>query len=163
MGLHLNLPGHLCSDRRATEHRIRLWWTAYILDRSCASKLGLPISTVADDDILVTLPSGSEVDDSDEDFDDVEYQLRSIQISKIAASCTSEVYSRRKYQTPFLHRVQSVLKDFTTWMDTLPTQLHLRNDRASSLQGHHIVYLHLRLNQVRAILKPLCIPNKARV
>ena len=148
MGMQLNVPVHQYRDRRAREHRIRLWWTAYILDRSCASKLGAPMS-IADDDVFVDAPSNEGIDDNDEDFDDVDYQLRSIEIARIAARCTRDIYGRRKFHSPFSQRVQSVLKEFTGWMDTLPTKFHLKNDGSSSLQRHHIVYLHLRLNQVR--------------
>ncbi|KAL5392049.1 hypothetical protein PMIN03_003860 [Paraphaeosphaeria minitans] len=146
MGMHLNVPEHQYRNRRAREHRIRLWWSAYVLDRSCASKLGLPMS-IANDDIFVDPPSGDGIDDMDEDFDDVDYALRSIEIARIAAKCTREIYGRMKFHSPFSQRVQSVLKEFTRWMDTLPAKFHLKNDGSSSLQRHHIVYLHLRLNQ----------------
>ncbi|KAF2439352.1 hypothetical protein P171DRAFT_436048 [Karstenula rhodostoma CBS 690.94] len=146
MGMQLNVPEHQYRNRRAREHRTRLWWSAYVLDRACASKLGLPTS-IADDDIYVDGPSGEGIDDADEDFDDVDYSLRSIEISRIAAQCTREIYGRRKFHCPFSQRVQSVLKEFTKWMDSLPSKFHLKNDGSSSLQRHHIVYLHLRLNQ----------------
>lgn len=147
MGMQLNVPEHQYRDRRAREHRVRLWWTTYVLDRSCASKLGLPRS-INDDDIFVDAPSNDGIDDNDEDFDDIDYQLRSIEISRVAAKCTREIYGRKKFHSPFSQRVQGVLKDFTRWMDTLPPKFHLKNDGSSSLQRHHIVYLHLRLNQV---------------
>ncbi|KAJ4349390.1 uncharacterized protein N0V89_008005 [Didymosphaeria variabile] len=146
MGMQLNVPEQQYHNRRAREHRIRLWWSAYVLDRSCASKLGLPVS-IADDDIFVDAPSSDGIDGTDEDFDDVDYSLRSIEISRIAAKCTREIYGRKKFHSPFSQRVQSVLKEFTKWMDTLPPKFHLKNDGSSSLQRHHIVYLHLRLNQ----------------
>ncbi|KAF1969322.1 hypothetical protein BU23DRAFT_539856 [Bimuria novae-zelandiae CBS 107.79] len=146
MGMHVNVPEHQYRNRRAREHRVRLWWTAYILDRSCGSKLGLPMS-ISDDDIFVDPPSSEGIEGSDEDFDDVDYQLRSIEISRMAAKCTSEIYGRKKFHSPFSQRVQSALKGFTMWMDTLPPKFHLKNDGSSSLQRHHIVYLHLRLNQ----------------
>jgi proline utilization trans-activator len=145
--MQLNVPEHQYHNRRAQEHRIRLWWSAYVLDRSSASKLGLPMS-IADDDIFVDAPSSDGINDTDEDFDDVDYSLRSIEIARIAAKCTREIYGRRKFHSPFSQRVQSVLKEFTRWMDTLPPKFHLKNDGSSSLQRHHIVYLHLRLNQV---------------
>lgn len=148
MGMQLNVPEHQFRDRRAREHRVRLWWTAYVLDRSCASKLGLPTS-INDDNIFVDPPSGDGMDSEDEDFDDVDYQLRSIEIARIAAKCARDIYGRRKFHSPFSQRVQSVLKEFTEWMDTLPAKFQLKNDGSSSLQRHHIVYLHLRLNQVR--------------
>ena len=147
MGMQVNVPEHQYRNRRAREHRIRLWWSAYVLDRSCASKLGLPVS-IADDDILVDLPSGAGLSDGDEDFGDFEYEHRSIQMSRMCARSIREIYSRRQYRSPFSQRVQSILKDLTRFMDTLPEKFHLRNDGSSSLQRDHIVYLHLRINQV---------------
>jgi hypothetical protein len=82
------------------------------------------------------------------DFEDLEYELRSIGLSRIAAMSTVQIYSRRGHQNPFSQRVQAVLKDLDKWMDTLPARFHLRTDGSSSLQEHHIIYLHLRFNQV---------------
>ncbi|PSN65683.1 hypothetical protein BS50DRAFT_396162 [Corynespora cassiicola Philippines] len=146
MGMQLNIPDHQCRDRAAREHRVRLWWTTYILDRTCTSKIGLPVS-VADDDIQVDLPGVDGAESFDAvDFQDLEYELRSIGLSRIAAMSTVQIYSRRGHRNPFSQRVQAVLKDLDRWMDTLPAKFYLRAD-GSSLPEPHIVYLHLRFNQ----------------
>ena len=151
MGMQMNVPEHQFRDRLAREHRVRLWWSAYIFDRTCASKLGLPVS-IADEDILLDVPNSEGLNGpASDDFGDSEYELRSIELSRIAAKSTREIYSRRKHRTPFSHRVQAILKDLNQWMDTLPVNFHLKNDGSSSLQRHHIVYLHLRFNQVCSI------------
>ncbi|KAH7396325.1 fungal-specific transcription factor domain-containing protein [Pyrenochaeta sp. MPI-SDFR-AT-0127] len=147
MGMQLNVPEQQNRDRLAREHCVRLWWTAYILDRTCASKIGLPVS-IADDDILVNLPSGDGLERHDlEDFGDFEYELCSIELSRIAAKTTREIYSRRSQHNPFSQRVQAILKDLNRWMDTLPAKFHLEDDGSSSLEGQHIIYLHLSFNQ----------------
>ncbi|KAJ4337039.1 hypothetical protein N0V95_008455 [Ascochyta clinopodiicola] len=74
MGLNLNVPDNLYSNRLAREHRTRLWWTAYVLDRTCCSKLGHPAS-IADEDIIVDLPSDDNLEDA-ADFEDVDYILK---------------------------------------------------------------------------------------
>ncbi|KFH46976.1 putative transcriptional regulatory protein-like protein [Hapsidospora chrysogenum ATCC 11550] len=56
MGLHLNVPRHQLPSRELREHRNRVWWTAYILDRSWACMLRKPVS-IQDEDIDVDLPS----------------------------------------------------------------------------------------------------------
>ena len=73
MGLHLNLPQHHLLNRELHEHRTRVWWSVYILDRNWASMLGQPVS-INDDEISVELPSladlsgeSAEVDFADPD------------------------------------------------------------------------------------------------
>jgi len=152
MGMQLNVPDHLHQDRPAREHRVRLWWTAYILDRTCTSKIGLPVS-VADNDIQVNPPSGDEAEGLDpEDFVELDYELRSVGLSRITAFSTEQIYSRRVYSNTFSQRVQTVLKAFNEWMDELPTRFHLRTHSSSLSQENHIVHLHLRFNQVCVLL-----------
>ena len=151
MGMQLNVPDHQYRNRAAREHRVRLWWTIYIVDRTCTATIGLPVS-VADDDIQVDLPGMYDAENSDaEDFQDLEYELRSIELSRIGAMSTVQIYSRRGHHNPFSQRVQAVLKDLDKWMDTLPARFILRIDASSLLQEHHIVHLHLRFNQVSTL------------
>lgn len=148
MGMQLNVPDHQCLDAPAKEHRVRLWWTAYILDRICTSKIGLPVS-VAEEDIQVNLPSIDAAESLNaEDFEDLEYELRSIELSRIAATSTVQIYSRREYHSPFSQRVQAILKDLNKWMDTIPTRFQLKTERVFPPQENHVVYLNLRFNQV---------------
>ena len=148
MGMQLNVPDHQYRDRAAREHRVRLWWTAYILDRTCTSKIGLPVS-IADDDIQVNLPSVDGAGSLDSgDFGDHEYELRSVGLSRITAMSTEQIYGRRDYHNTFSQRVQTILKALNKWMDELPARFHLRTDSSSSLQENHVIHLHLRFNQV---------------
>jgi hypothetical protein len=129
----------------AREHRKRLWWSAYVLDRTCCSKLGHPAS-IADEDIIVDLPSSDGVD-SATDFEDVTYILKSIELAGLSQQTRQQLYSRRKHRVPFSLRVQTTLKNITNWMETLPAQLQLKNGNGT-IQPNEIVYLHLRFNQV---------------
>ncbi|EXF82076.1 fungal specific transcription factor [Colletotrichum fioriniae PJ7] len=81
MGLHLNVPETQLRDAAAREHRVRVWWTAYIFDRMWAAKLSHPVA-VQDIDIEVNLPSNPVVDDNiADDFADASYFVASCAIS----------------------------------------------------------------------------------
>lgn len=146
MGLNMNVPDGLYSNPVAREHRKRLWWTAYVLDRTCCSKLGHPAS-IADEDIMVDLPSNENLEHLT-DFEDVDYTRKSIELAGLSQQTRQQLYSRRKHHVPFSQRVQTTLKNITRWMETLPPRLQLDDDKSSS-QPNSIVYLHLRFNQVR--------------
>jgi proline utilization trans-activator len=148
MGLNLNVPDSLYSNRLAREHRKRLWWTAYVLDRTCCSKLGHPAS-IADDDIIVDLPSSDGLEDAT-DFEDVDYILKSIELAGLSQQTRQQLYSRRKHRIPFSQRVQTTLKSITNWMETLPPQLQLESGKRAT-QPNSIIYLHLRFNQVSVV------------
>ena len=144
MGMHLNIPDQQYPDPQAREHRIRVWWTAYILDRTCASKVGLPVS-IREDTIHVDLPN---TEDFGEDFGDAEYILRSIELAKLAAQSIRSIYSRRKHENTFSQRVQLALKEFTRWMEALPPHLQLGENSNASVSPDNVLYLHLTFNQV---------------
>lgn len=148
MGLNMNVPDGLYSNPLAREHRKRLWWSAYVLDRTCCSKLGHPAS-IADEDIMIDQPSNDNLGDTT-DFEDVEYTRKSIELAGLSQQTRQQLYSRRKHHVPFSQRVQTTLKNITKWMESLPSHLQLRNDKTSA-HPNSIVYLHLRFNQVRFI------------
>lgn len=149
MGLNLNVPDGMYSNPLAREHRTRLWWTAYTLDRTCCSKLGHPAS-IADEDILVDYPSGDHVDAST-DFEDAAYVVKSLELAGLSQQTRQQLYSRRKHHVPFAQRVQTTLKDITKWMETLSPHLQVETVGGST-RPNSIVYLHLRFNQVSRML-----------
>ncbi|KAL1605677.1 hypothetical protein SLS59_003480 [Nothophoma quercina] len=130
MGLNLNVPNSLYSNCLAREHRKRLWWTAFVLDRTCCSKLGHPAS-ISDEDIIVDLPSSDGLEEAP-DFEDVDYILKSIELAGLSQQTRQQLYSRRKHHVPFSQRVQTTLKKITKWMETLPPQLQLENGSTQS-------------------------------
>lgn len=159
MGMHLNIPDHQMRDREAREHRTRLWWSAYILDRTCASTLGHP-PTIYDEDIQVDLPSSEGLSEaSKSDFGDAEYFLRSIELARLSTQVVSSIYSRRKHQIPFSQRVQSSLRDLTKWSESLPDHLQLHAVGAAQVSPNHIIFLHLTFNQVRTYSPTLAASN----
>ena len=152
MGMHLSIPHHQFSDREAREHRTRVWWSAYILDRVCVSKLGHPTS-VNDDDIHVELPSSEGLNELHKgDFGDAGYQLRHIELATLSTQIISSIYSRGRHQSAFSQRVQSSLKQLTKWMESLPRNLQLDACGEFQTPTNSIVCLHLTFNQVRTSL-----------
>lgn len=143
-----NIPHSQLSCRQTREHRIRLWWSVYILDLTCASKLGQPAS-IHHDDIHVDLPSSEGLVDDQGDFGDVDYILRNIELARLSSQVITSIYSRRRHQSPFSQRVQSSLKDLTKWVESLPLHLQLKDEAVALAPSNSILYLHITFNQVR--------------
>lgn len=147
MGLHLNVPENLLQDKQLREHRKRVWWTAYIIDRSWAAKLGHPVS-VQEDDSYVDPPSDEGLETSLDDFGDCSYALCSIELATLSHRTIVSIYGRRKQHSSFSLRVQSLLKDLTKWAEKLPPHLQISQGNGDQLLANHVLYLHLRFNQV---------------
>jgi proline utilization trans-activator len=146
MGMHLNIPEPLLRDRAAREHRIRIWWTAYMFDRTWSSKLGHPVS-VHDDDFDVDSPSKDGLAD-DEDFGDHEYVLRNIELARLTGRIVPLLYGRRRQTKPFSHRVQQALTELTKWVENLSSHLQLHRGEDATITPSNIIYMHLTFNQV---------------
>jgi proline utilization trans-activator len=147
MGMHRNIPEFLLQDRAAREHRVRVWWTAYMFDRTWASKLGHPVS-VHDDDFEVDAPSSDGLTDH-EDFGDHEYILRNIELARLTGRIVPSIYGRGRRQEPFSQRVQQALTDLTRWVESLPNHLQLQGKQDEMASPNNVIYLHLTFNQVR--------------
>ncbi|KAK1978299.1 fungal-specific transcription factor domain-containing protein [Colletotrichum cereale] len=146
MGLHLNVPESQLRDVAAREHRVRVWWTAYIFDRMWAVKLSHPVG-VHDIDIEVDLPSNPTVDESvADDFADASYFVASIKLASLLGRVVPSIYRRRHQQTSLSHRVQEALKELRGWSEELPPQLHL-DYKPTSDRIPKPISLHLNFNQ----------------
>jgi hypothetical protein len=148
-GLHLNVPRHQLPNRELQEHRIRVWWTVYILDRSWACMLGKPVS-IQDEDIDINLPSTSQLspESISEDFADTDYLIASLRIANLGAQITASIYSRRTHREPFSHRVQQALRDLGSWLQQLPDPLYTAINDVPSHAAMPIITLYLYFNQV---------------
>lgn len=140
IGLQQNVPDPLSPDRAFREHCIRVWWTAYTLDRLISSKVGYPTS-IQDDDISVDQPSH---DFGDEDFADAEYLRGNIQLASLSKEIISSLYNRKSMHVPFAKRVQKILTKLQTWVEVLPTQLRMDTESMT----RPALLLHLAFNQV---------------
>lgn len=152
LGLHVNVPESQVPDRAVREHRIRLWWTAYVLDRMSAVKLTQPAS-VPDDIIETEFPSNNGL--TDPDFGDPELLTANIKLAQHASHVISEIYRRRKDNRPFSHRVQKVVRDLWGWFDQLPEHLRLDSKALSITPSKLVERMHLTFNQVSILRSSL--------
>lgn len=148
MGLHLNIPESQLSNACEREHRNRVWWTAYTLDRMWAAKLGYPY-TIQDDEIEVDLPSNRAfLDDSSAlDFPDSGFFVARIGLARISGRIIHSIYSQKTQQTSLSQRVQEAFRDLRQWMDELPKCLQMGTEDESEVDPR-IRSLHLLFNQV---------------
>ncbi|KAH1451581.1 hypothetical protein KXX16_003635 [Aspergillus fumigatus] len=148
MGLHLNIPESQLSDVCEREHRNRLWWTAYTLDRMWAAKLGYPYA-IQDDEIEVDLPLNREFldDSSASDFPDSRYFVARIGLARISGRIIHSIYGMKTQPTSLSQRVQEAFRDLRQWMDELPTCLQIDPEDESEVDPR-IRSLHLLFNQL---------------
>jgi hypothetical protein len=148
IGLNHNIPESQLIDPVERQHRVRIFWTAYICDRMWGSKMGLP-SQISDEDIHLDMPSNiSPPELHREQFGDTEYLKANINLARIVGETIAKLYSRRKYNETFLQRVQKLLKALKNWVETLPEHLRLNEDDPE-MNKKHMISLHLSFNQVR--------------
>ena len=152
LGLNDNVPEAQLPNRVLREHRVRVWWTVYILDRTWASWLGQSVS-IRDEDISVNLPSVEGLpQDALEDFADPEYLIAGFRMANLAANISTSIYSRKMQRESFSARVQQALRDLRTWTDELPGDLRISMDGVQASTALPIITLQLFFNQVRGLL-----------
>lgn len=149
--LHLNVPESQLPDPRIREHRKRLFWTAFVLDRSFASKLNHP-PAIQEVDIDLDLPIEIPTSTPSDSFGDAEYHVANITLARLLNFIIRSVYSVRKQAqgtcADVSSRAQACLKDLQSWYEALPRRFQTDEE---SLDDHHelqIVSLHLRFYQV---------------
>ncbi|KAL7622910.1 hypothetical protein AAE478_006589 [Parahypoxylon ruwenzoriense] len=150
MGLHLNISETQLSDPSAREHRKRLFWTAYILDRVFGANLNLP-AAIQDDEIEVDLPS-QQVPASQplehglggNDYDR-EYHVAKIKLAGHLTNIIRSVYNprRRNQDTNLSTRVQQALKGLQDWVYELPSHLQINKSLEEGINDLKVVSLHL--------------------
>ncbi|KAF4549548.1 MFS antiporter-like protein 2 [Elsinoe fawcettii] len=148
-GMHHSIPQHQAADVAMMEHRTRLWWTVYVLDRMCSAMMSHPVS-IPDTDIDIRLPSdpknipgitnGSELIDH-------EFLIATINLARILGDISSSLYTRAKAQRSSLHRVQTLLKSLQNWHDTLPKHLQLPQSKPIQQVPRPVATMHGWFNQ----------------
>ncbi|OJJ98544.1 hypothetical protein ASPACDRAFT_53382 [Aspergillus aculeatus ATCC 16872] len=96
VGLNHNIPVTQCPDRIAREHRVRLWWTIYVFDRSWSLKLGLPVQ-INDEAIHVDLPTNLDSENYHNEFVDSSYQVAFVRLARICSTIMHTIYSRSNF------------------------------------------------------------------
>ncbi|KAJ5417519.1 uncharacterized protein N7487_001069 [Penicillium crustosum] len=144
LGLHRSLPTDtkLCPVDR--EHRKRVWWTLYTLDRLCSSNLGYPL-LISDAVIDVELPTNEGLIPAElEEFTDPSHLVANVKLAKITGQILNDIYCLPQRTTEtFVQRVHRILLSLRKWNDELPSKLQLRQEHLP----RHISSLHLHYNQ----------------
>ena len=146
IGLHQKFKD-ATRDAATREHRKRVFWCVYNVDRMIASKSGYPAS-IQSDEIEVDFPSDEGLSEVDlGDLGKADYHNASLRLGRLVGRTSYYVYSRVHFGLSFFKRVQSVFSDLSSWLHTLPKDLELPAESAPHVP-QHIVALHLAFNQV---------------
>ncbi|KAK0665467.1 fungal-specific transcription factor domain-containing protein [Cercophora samala] len=150
LGLHLNIPPTQLPDPVLREHRVRVWWTAYILDRSWAATLGC-LPSIQDDDIKVDMPSNKLVEKgapTNGDFGDAGYYIAYAKLATISMKVVQSIYGGKDQPADLFTKVQQRLKELKAWVEELPPALHMvtTSTTTSSYPNYDMLSLHLKLN-----------------
>lgn len=172
LGLHVNIHVSQLPDPVLREHRNRVFWTAFILDRLWACKLGCP-PAVQDEDIQVDLPTdlappttttkpstplgNNPPDDDDDDNDDfvqARYVTAYVKLTMIMNKVVRSIYGKDKTHTLF-NKVQKRVLELKDWVEELPQSFRISTcsnlSSASTSRTYHrydVLSLHMTLNQV---------------
>lgn len=93
LGLHRSIPDASTLLPIEREHRIRLWWTVYIFDRSTCSKLGQPL-TIQDADIDVRMPSlDTTISENQRKLGSPEHLIAYINLAQIIGYIMRDIYT----------------------------------------------------------------------
>ena len=144
LGLHRSIPESSSLSTTEREHRIRLWWTVYIFDRSTCSKLGQPI-TIHDSDIDVEMPSSHMFtpDNNPHKLSHPEHLIAYINLARITGLIMSDIYapSARASTGRLVQNVRTILQKLRKWDAHIPVNLRWKPEGGvprpvASLQLH---------------------------
>ena len=147
MGLYVNIPGSHMSDMGEREHRNRIWWTAYTLDRMWAAKLGPPF-VLRDDEIGVNLPSNPVGlgDGGASDFPDRGYFVARIGLARLSGRIIYSIYGQKEHTLSLSHQVQAAFGDLRRWLEELPSSIQIDGRNEDQLDPR-ARSLHLLFNR----------------
>jgi proline utilization trans-activator len=152
MGLNLNVPDTQLNDRVLREHRNRVWWTAYELDRLFAATQSQPAS-IRDDEIQVDLPSDAGLpSESRGDFTDANDLSNRIKLVRLTSQVTMMLYGRKSQNISFSQRVQQALKDLQDWSQKVEGHMQAGEQPAWRATSEPMKSLLLSFNQVSLYL-----------
>ncbi|EXJ79177.1 hypothetical protein A1O3_08678 [Capronia epimyces CBS 606.96] len=135
LGLHQEVddPGMDVVER---EHRRRVWWSVYSMDRILSVKSGNPVS-IHDEDIDIALPS--PIPGVEPEFSPPRVMAHYTQLSRILGRIGEGIYRKKsKSGTSLLASVQSIMNDLSNWLKHVPPELRIdfkALDRPLSREG----------------------------
>ncbi|VUC29706.1 unnamed protein product [Clonostachys rosea] len=145
------------------EHRKRLWWSTYCLDRMTSTQTGLPPSFQVEQTDL-GYPSDAEIPLNDaNEFTDVEFLTARVQLTMIEENNLKSVPLIGRDDARDIETiVRPKLRRLHTWKEGLPSHMasELRNDARDNTDSQGakraLANLHLRYNQcLILLLRPL--------
>lgn len=133
-------------NRYELEHRRRLWWTLYAIDRYCSAKFGFPLS-IPDDVITTELPAniqGNILRDNKTKYDvfrDPTNINQFIRISQIFSRMMVRLY-QQKIHSDIIPIILSVLSEVFQWRKSLPDALKVDYTKDNIETSRNIVNIH---------------------
>lgn len=156
LGLSFRLNYNTVSETMSVterEHRVRLWWTIYSMDRFWGLRSGLPVQ-VSDDDIHVDLPATPALSTERDQFSDATVQNACIKLAQLAGRISQDLYGPKTAGESFIQREQKLLIHSRQWVESLPEHLKLL---PIGPNPRNVTIMHLQFNYVRlsfSALKP---------
>jgi hypothetical protein len=120
LGLHREVDDP-AMDLVEREHRRRVWWSVYSMDRIISVKSGNPVS-IHDEDIDVGFPS--PFPGVDPDLSPPRVLAHYTQLSRILGRIGEGIY-RKKSGTNLLTSMQNILNELSNWLDDVPSELRI--------------------------------------
>lgn len=126
-------------DVAAKEHRRRVWWSVYSLDRIQSVKSGNPI-TIHDEDIGIPLPSKLP---NEPDYCAAVVLKHYTKLSQICGEITVSIYRRRpKSGLSLMAAVKTIILSLSQWHRELPEELRFDPARLSISRESVSTLLH---------------------
>ncbi|OJD22577.1 hypothetical protein ACJ73_06075 [Blastomyces percursus] len=152
LGLHQEVSDDSLGDL-AREHRRRLWWSVYSLDRILCVKSGNPL-TVADEDIGVLPPSRLH---DEPNLCPATVLFHYTELSRILGKIMKTVYrTPRTTAYNLVSSVQSILAELAQWQSNLPQALQCDFTKLDSEISRQSVSIFLHYSQcINMTVRPL--------
>ncbi|CAN6649464.1 proline utilization trans-activator [Trichomonascus vanleenenianus] len=136
MGMHADRPSN---DKNTVdpvaEHRRRLFWTIYNMDRYLSAKSGFPIS-IPDESISTPPPTEVTAKDTQgskySEFPPARYINSFIEVSRVSSSILLELYQPGAAKKDVLSIISSIMTRLFDWKKDLPEDLVMDTSVASS-------------------------------
>lgn len=130
-----------------TEHRNRLFWTLYGIDRYCSAKLGYPLS-IPDElitaDLPSDIPSSFKPDEESKygDFSDHRYITCYVELCRIFTMMLRRLYQPKKFQGDIVPVILSVLSSLHMWQQNLPDILKVDYTKETLVISRTVTSIH---------------------
>jgi len=127
-------------DETQREHRRRIWWSVYSLDRILCAKSGNPI-TINDEDIGVKLPS--PISGIEPKICPATTLLHYTELSRILGRIMKTIYRKTpKTGTTLIASVQHIMTSLAAWYRDVPEALRFHPEKLATSRESVSTFLH---------------------